>query len=64
MRELGADAATHHLALKDAVDASGADLVFACGEHMRGLYDYVPSQKQAAWAPTSTELVARRYRRT
>jgi UDP-N-acetylmuramoyl-tripeptide--D-alanyl-D-alanine ligase len=56
MRELGGDAPRHHVGLKDAVDASAADLVFACGEHMRGLYDLLPKTKQAAWGTKSTDI--------
>ena len=56
MRELGADAPALHLGLKDALDASGADLVFACGEHMRGLYDRLETRKHGDWCAASTEL--------
>jgi UDP-N-acetylmuramoyl-tripeptide--D-alanyl-D-alanine ligase len=57
MRELGTDAALLHRQLKDAVDASGADLVLACGEHMHGLYGLLEHRKQGTWAATSIDLV-------
>ncbi len=56
MRELGADAPRLHTGLKDAIDASGADLVFACGEHMRALFDLLPAAKQGAWGATSRDI--------
>jgi UDP-N-acetylmuramoyl-tripeptide--D-alanyl-D-alanine ligase len=57
MRELGVDAPMHHRNLADAVDASGADLVFACGEHMQHLFERVQAARRGSWAPTSTDLV-------
>ena len=39
MLELGAQAADLHRGLNAAIDAAGADLVFACGPNMKGLYD-------------------------
>ena len=39
MLELGPRAAEFHRGLKAAVDAAGADLVFACGPNMRLLFD-------------------------
>ncbi len=56
MRELGVDAARHHLGLKDAVDAAAADLVFACGEHMRGLFDVLAPHRQAGWGAKSIDI--------
>jgi UDP-N-acetylmuramoyl-tripeptide--D-alanyl-D-alanine ligase len=59
MRELGMDAPRHHLGLKDAVDAAAADLVFACGEHMKGLYDRLPPAQQSGWGAKSTDIADR-----
>lgn len=58
MRELGRDAPALHLGLKDAVDAAAPDLVFACGEHMQGLYDQLDASLRGYWCATSTELAA------
>jgi UDP-N-acetylmuramoyl-tripeptide--D-alanyl-D-alanine ligase len=59
MRELGAEADALHRGLLDAVLGSGADLVFACGPHMKQLYDLLPADKQAGWAATSTDIAAK-----
>jgi UDP-N-acetylmuramoyl-tripeptide--D-alanyl-D-alanine ligase len=55
MRELGADAPRHHRELKDAVIASGADLIFACGEHMQHL-TAILDQGRVCWESTSAML--------
>lgn len=53
MLELG-DASTElHKGLKDAVDAAGVDLVFACGPMMKALFDELKSGQQGGWAPDS-----------
>jgi UDP-N-acetylmuramoyl-tripeptide--D-alanyl-D-alanine ligase len=57
MLEIGESAADVHRGLKEAVDASGADLVFACGPMMRLLFESLDASKQGAWAETSTQLV-------
>jgi UDP-N-acetylmuramoyl-tripeptide--D-alanyl-D-alanine ligase len=59
MRELGTEADALHRGLLDAVVGSGADLVFACGPHMKQLFDLLPTAVQAGWAAKSTELAAR-----
>jgi UDP-N-acetylmuramoyl-tripeptide--D-alanyl-D-alanine ligase len=56
MLELGAAAADLHHGLKEAVDAAGIDLVFACGAMMRLLFDDLKSAQQGAWAEASTQL--------
>jgi UDP-N-acetylmuramoyl-tripeptide--D-alanyl-D-alanine ligase len=56
MLELGAQEKTHHVALKDAVDAAGTDLVFACGPNMAHLFDALSPEKQGAWALSSEAL--------
>jgi UDP-N-acetylmuramoyl-tripeptide--D-alanyl-D-alanine ligase len=57
MLELGEAAPELHRALKEAVEASGVDLVLACGPMMRHLFDDLTRTRQGAWAPSSTELV-------
>ena len=57
MRELGAEADNLHRALVPAVEAAEVDLVFACGPHMRALYEALPARCRAAYAATSLELV-------
>lgn len=49
MLEMGADAKSHHLALKEAVDAAGTDLVFASGPNMEHLFRALPPERQGAW---------------
>lgn len=56
MRELGTNADQFHAALWPAVDSSGADLVFACGPHMRRLVDQVPPGRLGGWAASSVEI--------
>lgn len=56
MLELGADAPSLHASLKDAVDDAGIDLIFACGPHMKGLYDALPASKKGGYALTSSSL--------
>ncbi len=53
MLELGAEAAALHRGLKDAVDDAGVDLIFACGPHMKGLYDAAPSGMRGGYAETA-----------
>jgi len=56
MLELGPDALALHTSLKDAVDDAGIDLIFACGPHMKGLYDALPASKKGGYALTSSSL--------
>jgi UDP-N-acetylmuramoyl-tripeptide--D-alanyl-D-alanine ligase len=56
MLELGADAPALHEGLKDAVEEAGIDLIFACGPHMKGLYDALPKSKKGGYASTSSSL--------
>jgi len=58
MRELGAEADGRHKALAPLVEAAGCDAVFACGPHMRMLYEGLPQGVRGAYAATSAELVA------
>ncbi|KAB2916311.1 MAG: UDP-N-acetylmuramoylalanyl-D-glutamyl-2,6-diaminopimelate--D-alanyl-D-alanine ligase [Hyphomicrobiaceae bacterium] len=56
MLELGEASADLHRGLKEAVDAAGVDLVFACGPMMRLLVDDLAPSKRGAWAASSAEL--------
>ena len=58
MLELGIEAPALHAGLKGAVEAAGVDLVFACGPHMKGLYDALPAPKKGGYSPTSQALEA------
>jgi UDP-N-acetylmuramoyl-tripeptide--D-alanyl-D-alanine ligase len=58
MLELGAEAAALHRGLKDAVDEAGVDLIFACGPHMKGLYDAGPSAMKGGYGATASMLEA------
>ena len=57
MLELGPDEKQHHLALKPAIDAAGADLVFACGPNMEHLFAALEPGRQGGWAERSDGLV-------
>jgi UDP-N-acetylmuramoyl-tripeptide--D-alanyl-D-alanine ligase len=59
MLELGESAEELHLALKEAIDAAGVDLVFACGPNMGQLFSSLDKKRQGAWTATSDELVPR-----
>lgn len=61
MLELGAQEKTHHAALKDAVDAAGVDLVFACGPNMAHLFDALAPARQGAWEPAAEALAGRLF---
>ncbi|MCC7252120.1 UDP-N-acetylmuramoylalanyl-D-glutamyl-2,6-diaminopimelate--D-alanyl-D-alanine ligase [Hyphomicrobium sp.] len=56
MLELGAQEKTHHVALKEAVDGAGTDLVFASGPNMAHLFAALAPERQGAWAPSSDAL--------
>jgi len=56
MLELGAAAAEFHRGLKNAVDAAGIDLVFACGPNMRLLFEDLPPHLKGQWSETSAGL--------
>ena len=55
MLELGDFAEDEHEALARPV-AEAADLVFACGPHMRALFDALPAEKQGDWAADAESL--------
>jgi UDP-N-acetylmuramoyl-tripeptide--D-alanyl-D-alanine ligase len=58
MLELGAEAAALHAGLKHAVDEADIDLIFACGPHMKTLYDALPAAKKGSYASTASSLEA------
>ncbi|MBL8706370.1 MAG: UDP-N-acetylmuramoylalanyl-D-glutamyl-2,6-diaminopimelate--D-alanyl-D-alanine ligase [Rhodospirillales bacterium] len=59
MRELGDGAGEMHRELAPDVIQAGIDLVFACGPHMRLMYDMIGQRQRGAHAATSTELSPR-----
>jgi len=56
MLELGSEGPRLHRELADAVDGSGVDVVFACGELMASLYEALPASRQGAYAKTAEDL--------
>ncbi len=56
MLELGRDSAALHAGLKEAVDAAGADLVFACGPQMAHLFEMLPQDRRGAWSAQSSGI--------
>ena len=56
MLELGPEAAALHRDLFEAVDGAGTDALFACGLHMKGLYDAIPAAMKGDYAATAAEL--------
>jgi len=56
MRELGEFAEDEHVALRDPVE-DAADVLFACGPHMRALYDAVDEDVRGAYAEASEGLI-------
>jgi UDP-N-acetylmuramoyl-tripeptide--D-alanyl-D-alanine ligase len=56
MLELGPDAPNLHRDLFEAVDGAGIDQLFACGPHMKGLYDAAPAAMKGGYAETAAAL--------
>jgi len=56
MLELGDKGSALHAELADAIDASGADALYACGPLMRHLWEAVPSSRRGRYAASSKEL--------
>ncbi|MEM7441846.1 MAG: UDP-N-acetylmuramoylalanyl-D-glutamyl-2,6-diaminopimelate--D-alanyl-D-alanine ligase [Pseudomonadota bacterium] len=56
MLELGPDADRLHRDLIGPIEQADIDLVFACGPHMKGLYEALPSARRGAHAPDSQAL--------
>ncbi|RMF10442.1 MAG: UDP-N-acetylmuramoylalanyl-D-glutamyl-2, 6-diaminopimelate--D-alanyl-D-alanine ligase, partial [Alphaproteobacteria bacterium] len=57
MLELGGSSPQLHRGLAQAVDEAGVDVVFACGQHMRGMYDALSESRRGGYAATSQELL-------
>jgi len=57
MLELGQGSADLHRELKEAIDAAGIDLVFACGPMMKLLFDQLKPTQHGAWSQESSQLV-------
>ena len=58
MLELGPQSEELHRNLLEAVEASGADKLFAAGPMMRGLYDAAPESLRGKWAEKSADIEA------
>ena len=56
MLELGPSAAELHRGLIEAVVAAGVDQLFACGAHMKGLYDAASAVIKGGYAETADGL--------
>jgi UDP-N-acetylmuramoyl-tripeptide--D-alanyl-D-alanine ligase len=56
MLELGHASAELHAKLAGPIDEAGADVVFACGPHMRNLFEALPQPKRGAYAAESAAL--------
>ena len=56
MLELGGLGPKLHQELVEVIDAADVDVVYACGEMMRGLYDALPAKRRGAYAKTSEQL--------
>jgi len=56
MLELGGTSSQLHAELAEPVDAAGVDVVFACGSHMRAMYDALPEGRRGAYAENSEGL--------
>jgi UDP-N-acetylmuramoyl-tripeptide--D-alanyl-D-alanine ligase len=58
MLELGAEARTLHEALRDDIEASGIDVVFASGPNMAHLYEKLGGDGTGGWSESSEGLRA------
>ncbi|CAO3407280.1 UDP-N-acetylmuramoylalanyl-D-glutamyl-2,6-diaminopimelate--D-alanyl-D-alanine ligase [Azospirillum largimobile] len=56
MRELGDRADALHTALAEPLRAAQVDTVYACGPHMKALFDRLPETMRGAWTETSLDL--------
>lgn len=56
MLELGGLGPKLHQELAPAIAEADVDIVFACGDMMRGLYEALPPARRGAYAKTSSEL--------
>ena len=53
MLELGRRGPKLHQELAEFIDGAEVDVVFACGEMMRGLYEALPAGRRGAYAKTA-----------
>jgi UDP-N-acetylmuramoyl-tripeptide--D-alanyl-D-alanine ligase len=58
MRELGPNADALHAGLAPAVEAAKVDIVYACGPHMRQLWEALPDSRRGAYAEAAVGLEA------
>jgi UDP-N-acetylmuramoyl-tripeptide--D-alanyl-D-alanine ligase len=56
MQELGPNSFYHHANLSATLDKYGVDLLFACGELSKYLYDNTRGQKRGAWCENVKQL--------
>ena len=56
MKELGKDSKYFHENLAAAVDKFGVDLVFACGDLMKNLFENLSPNKKGSWFENSQKL--------
>lgn len=56
MLELGGLGPKLHWELAEAIDAAEVDIVYACGEMMRGLYNALPGSRRGGYAKTAEQL--------
>jgi UDP-N-acetylmuramoyl-tripeptide--D-alanyl-D-alanine ligase len=56
MLELGGLGPKLHQELAEVIDAADVDVVYACGEMMRTLYEALPAKRRGAYAKTSEQL--------
>jgi UDP-N-acetylmuramoyl-tripeptide--D-alanyl-D-alanine ligase len=56
MLELGGLGPKLHQELAPVIEEADVDVVLACGEMMRGLYESLPEQRKGAYAKTAAEL--------
>jgi UDP-N-acetylmuramoyl-tripeptide--D-alanyl-D-alanine ligase len=56
MLELGGLGPKFHQELAEDIVGAGVDIVFACGEMMRGLYEALPPGRRGAYAKTAEQL--------
>ena len=56
MKELGKDSRFFHENLSPSIDKFGVDLVFACGELSRYLFENLREEKRGGWYENSQKL--------
>ena len=56
MKELGKDSRFFHENLAPTIDKFGVDLVFACGELSRYLFENLREEKRGGWYENSQKL--------